>query len=157
MLNRLKYLNLLLILPDDRILMRREIPRWGSPTNVPWTSTVERFMGESQSSLVEAVNILRDSFKINFPITGSSDSVSVRQLEPIFTLTGKEIVPVVARARSHLSFQAKVFEEFKASFFEKFLDEITKLSIYPKNGQFPIHTQTCIHVARALHERGIFS
>ena len=157
MLNRLTLMNITLVLPDNRILLRRELYRWGTTTFIPWACTVEKYLGAEQPALGEADKVIYDLFKLNVPPENENEFVSVRALERVYTLQGREIIPVIVRTKTHLSFQAEPHQQFKALYFEKFLDQVTELSINPKKGKLPEHTQTCIHVARNLHEKGVFS
>lgn len=160
MINRLRYLNLLMVLPDDRILLKRTLPRWGSTNYVPWSCTMERFLGDKQLPLVETNILLRKYFGVATNLMEDGTTVGIRQLDSIFSLQGKEVIPVIVKAKTHLSFQAEVHDEFKALFFNKFLDEVTEFSVHPSisqtNGKLPQHTQVCVHVARTVHERGLF-
>lgn len=156
MINQLRNLNLLLVLPDDRVLLKRDLYKWGTSSCIPWSATIEGYLGNSRAPLVEVHHILRNQFKVNFSLSNEDKSVSVKVFETV-SMVGKEVIPVVAKINTQLSFQAGVIEEFRAMFFDELLDEITEFSIKPKAGKFPVHTQTCIHVAKAIYEKGVFS
>jgi hypothetical protein len=152
----MKYLNLLLVLPDDRVLLKRESYKWGTQSFIPWAATVEQYIENHINPLSIANVLLSNHFNINAPVDPNDKSLSIKQLEPVKTLSGREIIPVIAKSHTHISFQAKASENFKAMYFEKLLDSITEFSAFPKNGRYPIHTQTCVHTMRALFERRVF-
>jgi len=154
MVNILRYMNLTLVLPDGRMLLQRNMTV-GKHASTQWSGTVERFLGTAMDPGVEANRCLYNEFKVR-PSLDDNGSVTMGRLQPIQSLTGKYIIPFVARVKTHLNFQALTTEQFQAGRFDDILDDILSSSIYPKEGQFPRHTPTFIHVARALHERRIF-
>jgi len=150
MVNTLRYLNLTLVLPDGRILLQRDMGKHAR-SSTQWSGSVERFLGTSMDPGVEANRVLYNQFKVR-PSIHDTGPVTMTRLPPVQSLTGKYIIPFIARVKTHLNFQALTTEQFQAGRFDDVLDDILSNSIYPKQGQFPRHTPTFIHVARALHE-----
>lgn len=152
-MNRLKYLNLIMVVPERRILLRRSLG--GARPNVQWSCTVERFLERSEEVMVEAWKLLYEVFRIKPSIEDDRD-VSVTRLHPVVSISGRFVVPVLVWPRIHLNFPAHPKDEFYAESFEDLLDDIMVNSMYPPTGHFAKHTANCIHVARALHERKVF-
>lgn len=154
MVNTFRYMNLTVVLPDGRILLQRNMGAQAL-ASTQWSGSVERFLATSMDPGIEAARVLYSQFKVR-PSLQDSGSVVIDRLAPIESLSGRYIVPFVVRIKTHLNFQALTTEQFQAGRFDDILDDILANSIYPKQGQFPRHTPTFIHVARALHERREF-
>lgn len=154
MVNVLRYLNLILVLPDNRLLLKRD--KGTLSRTWQWSVTEEQYLGTAQDGAVEANKILLNNYKLSPSLNLVNGSVDLERIAPVQSLTGKFVLPFVAKVNHHISFQAKMAEQFRAVRFDDLLDEIMANSIYPKAGDFPLHTPVAIHTARACHERRIF-
>lgn len=153
MLNRLKYINLTVILPDNRILMRKDTDYYSG--NNQWDGTIEYFLNMVHDSGYAAIDLLYDRFKIKTSL-GKNSKVELNSWPPVLSLNERFIIPFTAKINSHMSFQAKKSEQYHAIKFEDLLADVFRNSVYPQAGKFPKHSLTCVHVVRALHEGGVF-
>lgn len=149
----LKCLNVTIIVPQKRILLRRQLG--GARPSQMWSCTVEEFLQNHEETLPTTRKMINDLFRI-VPSLKDDRNVSITRLHPVTSITGRFIIPVLVQSRVHMSFPAHPKDEFYAVNFDELLDDIMAHSIYPQPGYFTKHTPTCVHVARAMHERRIF-
>lgn len=154
MLNKLRYLNLTLVLPDGRVLLKRN-NHVGMHSTSLWSMTEERFLSNEDDCSAKVEYILSDNYKIctkkpqNFP---SSTVYSVMYIPQIYDVPGRIVLPVVVKTKEQLNFTASPTYSFRAIRFKDLLREIFKNSIYAMSS---IHTSTCIHVAKECQEKGV--
>jgi len=151
--NLLKYLNLILVLPDNRILLKRNIGAISKTWQ--WSATEESYLVESMDAAVEANRLLRNNYNIIPPVDPTDNSVRIKHVQPIKSLVGKFIIPLIAKINVHMNFQVDMTDQFLAVRFDDLLDDIMANSIYQKAGDFPLHTPVSVHTLKTCYNRRI--
>jgi len=153
--NLLKYLNLILVLPGNRILLKRNISSVSKTWQ--WSATEESYLTESMDAAMEANRLLRNNYNIIPPIDTTEDFVIIKHVPPIKSLAGKFIIPLIAKINIHMNFQVDKTIQFRAVRFDDLLDDIMANSIYQKTGDFPLHTPVLVHTLQTCHNRRILN
>lgn len=146
-----RYVNITIQLQDGRILLLRKnkntspLPGWGITTG--------KSLGNKD--VMTAFNdIMRETFGIN---TEKYEDTYAEMIKlPIETIWTEKIIlmPFFVKMNTILKFKTKAENEFHALPWRRVLNDIMAKTIYPKNGEAPLHTEIAVQATRVLQEKG---
>lgn len=148
MTNHLRCVNMVVQLPDKRILLHRP------ESDAQWCVTIERYIKATESPLDCVNDILWNLFGID-PITYSDNFAEITRYPPTKGIHDRNIIIYIMRLKSSIAFQAKPSDQFVATPWSALLKDIMEKSIYIGRGEAK-HTPNAIIISRELHIKEIF-
>jgi len=144
-----RYMNLVVQLPDKRILLYRPIH------NAQWSITIERFIKTTETPLDCVNDVLWNLFGIN-PNNYSDEFAEIKRFPTIKFNQGSNIIVYIAKLKSAISFRSKPREQFMAVSWKDILRDVMINSTYTEYNSTAKHTSNAVVVARELHIKEVF-
>jgi hypothetical protein len=150
MQNYSSVMNIVIQLPDDRVLVYKDCEN----TNSKHTITIEKEI-IGYDLLSELQTEMWNRFGIN-TLKYSDSFVDIKRHSPINLLPEVFITLFLVRFKSSIAFEAKTTDKFSAILWEDLVRDIMRNSMYTADIDNPKHSKISVHVMKELHTRGVF-
>lgn len=163
MLNKQKmtFVHALIVLPDNRILLRRRFCFNNSINTSKWTATIEKVIFETDTPRYEVTQAVLNSLKLNLTLFRNKviHCIPKATIEPLSSITipdhNRIVFPFVVRINGMVTLKSETNYEFVAKSFSELSDEIMCNTIYCHNFAEGQHTTNTVHVMKEVHLRDV--
>lgn len=157
--NQMTFVHALIVLPDERILLRRQLC-FGN-TNSKWTATIERAIFETDTPSYEANQAVLKGLKLNLTLFSNKiiHCIPKATIEPLNSIAipnhNRVVFPFVVRIKGMVTLQSETNYEFAAKSFSELSEDIMCNTIYRHNAAEGKHTTNTVHVMKEAHLKDV--
>lgn len=157
--NQMLFVHALVVLPDERVLLRRRL--CFDKTVSKWAATIEKVIFKTDTPTYEISQAVLNSLKLNLTLFSNKiiHCIPKATIEPLGSIAvpdyNRVIFPFVIRIKGMVTLQSETNYEFAAKSFSELSDDIMVNTIYRHSLAEEQHTINTVHVMKEVHLRDV--
>lgn len=159
--NHMLFVHALVILPDERILLKRRY--YSNDNKSKWAATIEKVIFETDVPGHEISKAVSNSLKLNLTLFSNkiAHCIPNATIEPLNSITvpdyNRIIFPFIVRIKKIVTLQSETKYQFTAKHFSDLSDDIMCNTIYCHNLAEEQHTINTVHVMKEVHLKDVLT
>jgi len=157
--NQMVFVHALVILPDERVLLRRQLH--SDKTVSKWAATIEKVIFKTDTPAYEISQAVLNCLKLNLTLFSNKiiHCIPKATIEPLNSITvpdyNRVIFPFIVRIGGMVTLQSETNYDFVAKSFSEVSDDIMANTIYHHSFVEEKHTINTVHVMKEVHLKDV--